>query len=80
MLARAPAGTKRWHLWATYEELQVRLMRWTEGGGGQGGMCDMYKELRCCWEAEERGLEGRGRREGRLNERGQAAGYKGNPG
>ena len=38
MLARAPAGTKRWHLWATYEDLQVRLMRWTEGGRGQRAM------------------------------------------
>lgn len=26
MLARAPAGTKRWHLWVTYEELQVRAV------------------------------------------------------
>lgn len=27
MLARAPMGTKRWHLWTTYEELQARELR-----------------------------------------------------
>ena len=27
MLARAPAGTKRWKLWATYEELQAKELQ-----------------------------------------------------
>ena len=42
-------------------------------------MDDMYKEIRCSWGVEERGLEGRWSKEGRLNERGQAAGIQGEP-
>ncbi len=27
MLARAPTGTKRWHIWASFEELQARKLQ-----------------------------------------------------
>ena len=46
MLARAPAGTKRWHIWATYEELAARqLQRWRRAQQGQMG----------AWLVDERG-------------------------